>query len=387
MRIIVVGGGAAGLVAAMYLAALRHRVLVLEKSQRWGGRMRTAHIAPGVRVEAGGARFHRGHTALRHLVDLCNLNTVDVGALPPVDRGALKAVCGMRAGTRSTLPPRHPAVRTLRRQLGYSAEFELSHALEAQRSVCGDLTLDNYQILEAGTEALVGCLLRRVRQLGGRAALRAEVRSLARSRSGGWVVRTSRRALRADRVVLAVPASAADRLRPRLGLARHLASCSLMRIYATWPRKWWGGLRKQVIGGSPLGIFIPVGEKTVMASYTDSALADAWNRLRHREARRRLWKLLRAAFPGRDIPRTFAMHRFYWPEGVHCFRPRETAESDRELAARWIEPEPGLHLAGEAYSMQHQWIEGAVESAARVALRAHQQGAPGAGGSHRHEPG
>ena len=106
-----------------------------------------------------------------------------------------------------------------------------------------------------------------------------------------------------------------------------------------------------------------------MVSYTDGELAERWQQLSSDQLERTVLRALRSAFPQRRIPPPDALHRFFWPDGVHCFRPREGPTTDQELVRRWEEPFPGLHLAGEAFSMQHQWIEGALESGQRLARR------------------
>ena len=328
-------------------------------------RRRTFGKFPG---EAGGARVHESHAALLHLVRMYDLETVDVGALPPVSEGPRRRVCALRTTVHHLLPKTED-VLTLQREIGYDAEFEVAHAREAQKSVCHDLTQPNYKVLKAGTSNLAQTILRDAVRQGCNARLRAEVVSIERGSTKFVLqVRGDAEALEVDRAVLALPASAAQRLQPSLRLGRYLAPSSLMRIYASWAAPWWSGMKKQVVGGR-IGIFIPIDDRVVMASYTDTGRADDWQALDDAATKALLWRSLVDAFPDRQIPAPEAVYRHYWPEGVHCFCPRRDPVPDSVLVRRWREPLPRLHLAGEAFSMQHQWIEGAVDSALRVVLR------------------
>src|SRR2546426_12110461 len=61
-RVIVIGGGLSGLVAAFELRRQGHEPLILEAQQRVGGRIYTLrNFAPGLYAEAGGMRVPRAH--------------------------------------------------------------------------------------------------------------------------------------------------------------------------------------------------------------------------------------------------------------------------------------------------------------------------------------
>ncbi|MFT3768536.1 MAG: FAD-dependent oxidoreductase [Minicystis sp.] len=94
-RIVVIGGGLAGLAAAAYAARAGQRVTVLEKAKATGGRAAT-HDRDGYRMNLGPHALYRGGPATSVLADL----GVEVrGALPPpsghvLDGDALRALPG-----------------------------------------------------------------------------------------------------------------------------------------------------------------------------------------------------------------------------------------------------------------------------------------------------
>lgn len=77
-RVVVVGAGLAGLVAARDLEAGGFRVTVLEADGRVGGRVRTVQLPGAQHAEAGGEFADVNHRALRALARRCDLELEDV---------------------------------------------------------------------------------------------------------------------------------------------------------------------------------------------------------------------------------------------------------------------------------------------------------------------
>jgi monoamine oxidase len=77
-RVIVIGGGLAGLCTAYELQALGHTVTVLEAQMRPGGRVRTLRepFAPGVQVEAGAEQIPGAHEVTQHYARVLGLTLV-----------------------------------------------------------------------------------------------------------------------------------------------------------------------------------------------------------------------------------------------------------------------------------------------------------------------
>lgn len=96
-RVIVMGGGVAGLVAAYELVRAGHDPIVLEAQNRVGGRIKTLReFAPGLYAEAGAMRIPRAHPLSLGYCELFGL------ALRPFAMGNPKGIVHV-AGVRSTM--------------------------------------------------------------------------------------------------------------------------------------------------------------------------------------------------------------------------------------------------------------------------------------------
>jgi monoamine oxidase len=83
--VIVAGGGLSGLFAAMELAAAGLKVLVLEASDRIGGRLLTLDDLPG-RPEAGGSQVGRTYARLRYAAEKVGIRIIDDAPGPREDQ-------------------------------------------------------------------------------------------------------------------------------------------------------------------------------------------------------------------------------------------------------------------------------------------------------------
>ena len=134
-RVIVIGGGLAGLCTAYELQALGHTATVLEAQMRPGGRVRTLResFAPGVHVEAGAEQIPGAHEITQHYVRALGLTL-----LPNRIVGAklLHYVRGRRV-TSPDLAEWPFALTDAERQLGYAGLFEKFVEPDAARARAG----------------------------------------------------------------------------------------------------------------------------------------------------------------------------------------------------------------------------------------------------------
>ena len=78
--IIIVGGGISGLFTGYKLSETGLRILIIESSERLGGRIKTIHTND-ILYESGAARFHKTHTKLLSLINELDLKN-DIIELP-----------------------------------------------------------------------------------------------------------------------------------------------------------------------------------------------------------------------------------------------------------------------------------------------------------------
>lgn len=109
----------------------------------------------------------------------------------------------------------------------------------------------------------------------------------------------------------------------------------------------------------------------VLASYTWSDDADRWDSLDDEEryayalrgVQRLHGKRIEVFYTGRGKTQSWLRNRYACGEAA-VFNPGQFTELHSSIAT----PEGRVHFAGEHTSLKHSWIEGALESAVRVAL-------------------
>ena len=141
-RVVVVGAGLAGLVAAFELMRAGHTVSVFEARDRPGGRIRTRRDAfgDGLYLEEGAVDFGDGYPLLHHYIDLLGL-PVNEEALSPRPASARVYYVG---GRRYLVPPgQEPdwpyALSPQERRLGIQGLWA-QYALAAQQSLPAPFT-------------------------------------------------------------------------------------------------------------------------------------------------------------------------------------------------------------------------------------------------------
>lgn len=348
-RVVVIGAGLSGLVAALELTARGHEVTVVEARDRVGGRVLTIRepFADGQFAEAGAARIPPNHNLTLQYAALFGLT---------LDRfyPNTGSFAEYTAGNRRLVPP---------------------EAFLAARP--------DYVKIRGGTDrlplAFAAELGERIRLSSPVAAVEQRQGSLVISGDGGW-------SIEADRVLCTVPLPVLERIQflPLLSPEKLAAAgggfgyTPSTRVFVQFDQRFWEleGLNGWAVTDWPEELWHPTwnlpGPRGVLLSYVrgERALAlDALDRPAKVQAVLEHWE---EVFPGaRSQAGPHAVHS--WQEDPWA-RSAWSSPSGSELgqfgeAIR--RPEGRVHFAGEHTSDRRGWMQGALASGLRAADEIH----------------
>ena len=251
---------------------------------------------------------------------------------------------------------------------------------------------------DGGMESIPRSLAERFEQAGGAIWLGHEVTSIEMT-DGVVVLHVNNgRSIRAGRVVVTAPVPALELLAETSPALRHprfrqafaaVEGFPAMKLYLWYDQPWWrpsvSGIRS--VTDLPVRkVFYlddrPHGPAALLAMYTDAMDVDPWLELADgtsngapapRAMLSAVQRCLREMHPQSAVPEPVGSALMHWgadPQDVgwHFWRGRAVSDAVLELAPQ---PEPSLpiYLAGEAFSRQQSWVEGALEAAEAVLER------------------
>lgn len=325
--VVIVGGGIAGLYAAVACVDRGISVILLEREARLGGRIRTVQRA-GVNYDAGAWRIARDHPLAMDLVRRFGLVT------------------------------HAPSPRS---------QFVVCH------DGLGDMVERMYGFLRASGRARIftNTVVQDVH------VLQSPLSDRTRTKPAKHVVvhatdfAGNPRRYTAYAGLCAIPSQDAMTL-PSLASMPQLQALEPVSIHkivgrfapGAWPTTM-GPARTRL----PLQEFAPVDRQQGLAvlSYSKGTHADYWKRVADRsdrELRRELRKQLHVVFPEVPLPRASWVASHYWPHGTHAWR--SDAPYDAERVQHILGREVPVYLVGEAYSQHHGWIEGALATVQHI---------------------
>lgn len=254
MKVVVVGAGFSGLMAAFDAAGLGHEVIVLEAGERVGGRVWSQALVPGddrTMVERGAEFVLDGYRELHAVVDLLGLNLASAGMSyyvreprggAPTDLGSMAAIARLlgqaaeRVGPDTSLAEvaasfdQDPAALEAclsRLELTNGEQADVLSSAVTLGAMSGFLPIPSQRVA-GGNQGIARALAAR---LGSAVHLDTAVTGVEHS-PGGVRVRTATGTVEADAVILTIP----------MAVLRHLpiTPAPPPRITAAWGRATLG---------------------------------------------------------------------------------------------------------------------------------------------------
>lgn len=366
---IIVGGGIAGLYCAMHIK--NH--LLLECNDYLGGRIFT-HKEP--KYESGAGRYNANHKLLSHLIQKFKLTPVKLANVdlyiedskyrPHTDKYFNKKMKKVLVGgsfeesfyDHCLKYYSREEVDELRYIFGYTSEFLEMNATDAIRMF--KKKVGNYYVVKEGLSELVRRISLHVNYKMNHCV------SKIREKNGSYEVD----GYACKKIIFAIPPDNLKQitfLKSIHPLLKSVQTNCLLRIYAIYPNKWFADL-PALTTNSFIRHIIPINYETglIMISYVEGKDADVYLNSKGSLYKNILPKIqteLKIIFPDKDIiePTYFQPH--VWLIGDHAWKPGY--DSDK-IAKQMLNPLPNIYIAGEAFSHNQSWIEGALESAKEV---------------------
>lgn len=401
--VVIIGGGIAGLYAAYKCILKNKSVIVLEKSMRLGGRIRT--IYEPYQYEAGAARFHEKHVIIRKLLKTFGLHEVPIRTKktyegkPSPEKKLVEEVlhyanhlekrflhhilfidlCKYVLGEQKTT--------LLQNAFGYNAEFEQLNAYDGMIMFQKDFSTNSkYFICTEGLSALVGKLEEIIGMPN--ICLNVRVSHVQKLKNGTFCIIAKDvlgKTLEyyAETVVCALPKNDMEGLKlfnkSQRDLLDTVTPVPLHRIYGQFDmsmngKPWFYGIPRTTTHHK-LRQFIPMNENhgIAMVSYSDSTNANLWKTYADQgtgHLQKEILDQLQVVFPNiSNIPTPKWLESYYWPEGVHFWKKGVESEKLVPEIQQILGNEISFYIVGEAYAQHQGWIEGALESVEAVMSR------------------
>ncbi len=384
---IVVGGGISGLFMTYKLSFTGKKILLIESTNRLGGRLLTKK-EKGVQFELGGARISSKHTKVLSLIKEFNLDK-ELIQLPDKINYKIKGpkinfyslikdlIEGSKMYTKKYLQSVNllqlcidilgqPYAELLQKMLGYDSEFIHLNSHIALKTFKKDLfSANDYFVLQNGFSSLIDKL---VNSINDNENIKILLDTLVTDVGKNYVMIDKLKKF-GGTILCCLPFYPLMRL-PKFKELQEVRSVSpipLIRIYAKYPKDksgkvWFHGL-KRTITDNYIRHIIPIDYDNglIMISYTDGDYANMWSnltKLGNKQLIEHLHKCVKDVL-NKDIPKPEFITYHYWKGGVHMWKPGQNVN---EVYQKILKPfDEKIYIINEAYSLHQSWVEGSLD--------------------------
>ena len=403
--IIIVGGGISGLFTAFKLSKTGYKIILLESTNRLGGRIKT-YQKNNEQFEAGAARIHNSHGKVLSLIEDLNLEE-DLIKLPSeIDQILRNKKKQFPYDTKNKLNTKdllndaflkskdydkellinitfeeylvliydYETAQFIKDSFGYDSEFIILNADAALSMFQSDFLKgeDNYYILKNGLESIINHLEKNLIQNGVKVKKNCIIQDI--NDEYNYILTKTNEKFYFKNLVCAIPQKSLLNINyfndNYNQLLNSVEGIQLIRIYAKYPTKnlWFKNI-KRTTTDNYLRHVIPIDPEKglIMIVYADNNIAKSWmNYSKNKDdfLINVIHKQIKDVF---DIeppkPEFISIHN--WTDGVHFWKSGSNMD---ELYGKIIKPNKSkeIYICGEAYSKKQGWIEGAIQSCYNV---------------------
>jgi len=411
--IIIIGGGIAGLYMAYKLIDTKKSILIIEKEQRYGGRIYTKYNQNGnekLQYDAGPARISINHHKTLNLIKLSKLEIIKIKPKKEyiqINKNNTLEIKADISSKYSKLVINESAnyskdylqsvsfydlcikilgkdkTEEFKNMFGYDAEFIYCNAYDSTEMFKKDFqNIGTYFIIKNGLSSLINYLLAKLKEHSNIHIIHnTEIRRFkyltnntnTYTHTMTRLYTTTKNTYDGRIIIWAIPKQPLSKITGWLKETKALFSSvepiSLHRIFCQFPHKnntsWVSDISRTTTNDGLRQILPLSSEKGFIQIYCDSHWADYWNSKINRskiESTKEILSHLHTVFPKlKSISMPTYVDSVFWQEGVHMWKPGFNSDVYYDKIQH-IDPIHSIFVVGEAFSKHQCWIEGAVES-------------------------
>jgi len=414
---LIVGAGIAGCYTAMNLSKKYpdKKILLIEKSNRIGGRLYSPKIAEGGILEAGAARFSNRHTLLMKLIDdlgfsqkkikigsdvefvstnkKFNYDNLPFNSVEDLMRDLVKRANRLSKSSLikhsltsfCTKIYNQHITNFLIDAFPYYARIHYMNLYDCLRSLNDYVNYDRqFYALVGGLQQLPLECAKIFKKNGGKIHMEHKLKdingkiALVENKNGSTI------SISANKIIIAIPQEFLKQIplfnktRQIKDLVRSVEPYELMRVYAKYPidkktgKVWFADLPGKISTNNKIHFIIQINPKKgiIMIAYPNSDYTHYWNR-KNKEGNAAmndaLEKYLKQLFPDVPIPKPKWIKSFFWNTGGNIWLPGKDSDT---LSKKMLQPfnnnnnnnNNHIYVIGESYSQWQAWVEGALQT-------------------------